>query len=181
MREEPQLPIMQEREPAYVENHGGQIGVYGKTEVTTAEWTHVARCCFGEGRPCWGFPNSNTKWTGSSHRYDIFTKERKLGGAYVAIRWRHGGGVGWIVTDDNRKRCETSLPLIIAAVPDEGQRWDACHYICDAVQDIASAEATRQRRELETAFLEGRMKKRKRNHKYSVEVTPRVERTATAE
>ena len=50
---------------------------------------------------------------------------------------------------------------IIAAMPDEPKRWDACHFLWNAAHKSAAAAARETERTLKQAFVEGRLKKHK--------------------
>lgn len=142
-------------------------------DVTPTDWLHVCSARFGEGRPC-GFGRSDaTKWTGDSHRYDIF-KCKDGSRELVAVRWSHGGGDGWLVAEDKARRGEACLLLMIAAMPDEARRWDALHCLCDSIERTAAQVKHNEYKRVATAFVEGRLKKRKVRGKqsYDVQIAP---------
>ena len=87
------------------------------------------------------------------------------------MRWWNGGGQGWLLTDDNAGSGEVNLLDIIAAMPDESKRWDACHFLWNAAHKSAAAAAREAERNLKQAFVEGRLKKRKLRGQNSYAVT----------
>jgi acyl-homoserine lactone acylase PvdQ len=142
-------------------------------EIKPDEWEHVCSCRFGEGRLC-DF-SRNTKWTGDSYRYDLFKRSKGKGDIYpqYALRWYNGGGNGWLVADDLCKRQEESLLAMIATMPDEARRWDACHFLWETAVKTALAATRKIAKEYAEAIVEKRITKRKRKGKYTVEITPR--------
>ncbi|MGH8897012.1 MAG: hypothetical protein ACRDZ4_08335 [Egibacteraceae bacterium] len=138
--------------------------------VTTAEWAHVCSARFGPGRPCgW---SDTTQWTGDSYRYDIF--ERLTDGArQMALRWWNGSGEGWLIAENNWRRGEICLLSMIAAMPDEARRWDACHFVWEAATKSAGAAAREMADLYAVAFVEGRLKKRRRNGRIRVMIVPK--------
>lgn len=140
-------------------------------EVKTAEWEHVARATFGPGRP--SDPSGNVKWTGNSYRYDIY---RYVGEGFLdegawALRFSHGGGNGWLT---HRPLHGETTPLEHAAALPETLRWDVCHFFYESVETTAHEAARDKYREMATAFLEGRLKKRRRNRTVSVEIVQKI-------
>ena len=136
-------------------------------DVTTAEWEHVCSARFGEGRPC-GF-NDTTKWTGDSYRYDIYRRGIS-GKTQYALRWWNGGGQGWLIGGDNERNGEACLLPLIASVADENRRWDYCHFLWETAHKTACSAAADMERKYQQAFVDGRLKKRKRKGKYTVEI-----------
>jgi hypothetical protein len=119
--------------------------------IATVDWSHVCSARFG-----------------STSRYDIF---RNCLNGMLAMRWQSGLGLGWLVCHDYTKSGRSSLLLTIAANPNESERWDACHFLCEATSAARIAGAVAERRELTRAFVEGRMKKRKVRGEDSYKVT----------
>jgi hypothetical protein len=145
-------------------------------EVKTSEWTHVARASFGPGRIAWRSADrkSETKWTGDSHRYDIYSQKKgsHFGRAAWAIRFSHGGGTGWFVYEAHSET--KSNPIEFAASLPEPQRWDFCNFLCESVERTACEAARDEFRKVGEAFIEGRLKKRRRNHTVRVEIVPKI-------
>lgn len=141
-------------------------------DVKPAEWTQVCSARFGEGRPCGFAPRDTTKWTGDSYRYDIFEREGQM-----ALRWWNGSGEGWLIAEKKDHRSETCLLSMIAAMPDEARRWDACHFIWQAAHKSALAAARAEGRRYAQAFVEGRLKKRRRKGEVRVEIAPKTVQT----
>jgi len=129
-------------------------------DVNTGDWEHVCSARFGEPRVAWrdreGKPMTN--WTGDSYRYDIFRKDDR-----IALRWWNGSGEGWLISDDGTRRGESNLLAHIATIEDENLRWDFCHTLWSAAEKSRHAGKRMERKEIETMFLEGRMKKRQKN------------------
>ena len=127
--------------------------------ITPTDWRHVCSCRFGEARQCgW---SARTCWTEDCYRYDIFDRVDSTGRRQLAMRWWNGGGQGWLLTDDHAGSGEVNLLDIIAAMPDESKRWDACHFLWSAAHKSAAAAARETERTLKQAFVEGRLKKHK--------------------
>jgi hypothetical protein len=111
---------------------------------------------FGEGRPCsW---SSSIKWTGSSHKYGIY-KHRDS----VLIIESHGGGEqGYYDSDCHalellENMCRTLSPERI---------WDVCYLIAKT----ENGAYRKGRQEMAALFLEGRLKRRRRNSSYRLEI-----------
>lgn len=151
------------------------LSQYGSPElldVRPAEWTHLYSARFGDGRPCGRNPKDQTCWTGDSHRYDVYTMNREHRDHLVAVRWSHGGGDGWLITEDKARRGEANLLLLIGQVESEAARWDHLHLFCEAIDYVSRKAASATSAELKVAFIEGRLKKRKQrgNAGYKVEI-----------
>lgn len=149
-------------------------------EINTAEWTHICSCRFGEARIC-NPARPATKWTGNSFRYDIFYRAEVRGCIYpqFALRWSHGGGDGWLLSDAKGHDEENQL-VRIAHIPEETRRWDACHFLAEIVEHIIHSTARATARQYAEAFVEGRLKKHRRKGTYHVEITPKVLRVLRA-
>lgn len=146
-------------------------------DVTTDYLKHVCSARFGEAR---GKIGGNCGWTGNHYRYDIFLERAELVRApRLAMRWINGSGEGWLIAD-SPLRGEVCLLSMIAAIPDEARRWDACHFLYQVAQKTASSARQATATEYGTAFLEGRMKKRKRGGRYLLEILPKVKEGVTA-
>lgn len=140
-------------------------------EVKTAEWEHVARATFGPARRSSSRP-ADAGWTGNAYRYDIY---RYAGEAIFdegawALRFSHGGGNGWLT---HRPLPGETTPLEHAATLPETLRWDVCHFLYESVETTAHEAARDKYREMATAFLEGRLKKRRKGGKVLVEIAPK--------
>jgi len=114
---------------------------------------------FGEARPS----VASTRWTGDSHRYGIY---RNRAGVYkngVIVVECHGGGMfGYAF--DNLVAGETWEYVARNLSPET--IWNLCYQIAGAYRTARDAE----KRLLSLAFLEGRMKKRRKNNKVYVEI-----------
>lgn len=155
--------------------------------VNTGEWEHVIACRFGEGRPCDSL--SHTKWTGDCYRYDIFRKVTppsevsipvregvepgkitRPGKTQWALRWWNGGGEGWLLCDD-RNNGVVQLIAMIAEMPVEERRWDACHFIWESIDKAARIASDETARKYKQAFVDGKLKKRKKRGENTYAVT----------
>ena len=177
-REQPATPFLREKEsgrflfPAYEQPLAEFV-------VIPAEWTHVCSARFGPGRPS-SF-SKTILWTGDSYRYDIFVPFKESEDKRIALRWWNGSGEGWMIAEDRERRDELSILRMIAEMPDERRRWDACHQLWQAAHRSEMAGARSEAVRYSTAFVEGRLKKRRRAGRVRVEILPKVvEETSTA-
>ena len=113
---------------------------------------------FGEGRPCdW---SSQTKWTGSSHKYGVYKDRRSL-----LILESHGGGEqGYI--DEHSDAIELFDHLCSMLSPE--RIWD----LCSLITNTENRAYRKGRQEMTELFLQGRLKRRRRNHTYGLEILP---------
>jgi hypothetical protein len=137
-------------------------------DVTTADWRHVCSARFGPGRPC-SF-DSKTLWTGDSYRYDIF-RQVGLHRDFMALRWWNGSGEGWLIAEE-KGRSEVCLLAMIADMPVEERRWDACHFLWETAHKSELAGGRSEAHRYAQAFVEGRLKKRRRKGTVRVEIVP---------
>jgi hypothetical protein len=137
-----------------------------KFTITPSEWTHVCACRFGESRVFTG----KIKWTGDSCRYDIYTRMDGIGRKWAALRWANGSGCGWLLARDDCGKRNLLLDNI-AQIENEAQRWDYCHFLYQTITGTARAAAVEAEREIKKAFVEGRLKKRKKQGEYVVTIT----------
>jgi hypothetical protein len=133
-------------------------------DVKTDEWQHVARATFGPSR---------CGWTGDSYRYDIY---RYAGKSYFdegawALRFSHGGGNGWLT--HRTLQGESNIMEHAAALP-EIRRWDVCHFLYETVTKTATEAARDEFRLVSCAFIEGRLKKRRKGKTVRVEIVQKV-------
>lgn len=137
-------------------------------EVKTAEWKHLARASFGPAR------GEGTRWTGDSHRYDIYRYDGEdiFNKLAWAVRYSHGGGQGWFVYRPH-SRNKTS-PIEHALALPEPQRWDVCNFLCESVERTATEAARDQYTRVAEAFVDGRLKKRRKDGRVRVEILPKV-------
>lgn len=136
--------------------------------ITTSEWQHMVPCRFGEARSCSWL--ATTKWTEDSHRYDIFESPMLN---CIALRWWNGSGEGWLIVNERHlDRGDGSLLRHIARIETETNRWDLCHQLWGAACKSHAAGETKGRQVYEQAFLDGRLKKRRRQGRVSVELKP---------
>ena len=118
----PAIPEMQPVEPGRLvfPAHEGPLHFI---DIQTSGWTHAASARFGEARP-----SKVGEWSGDSFRYDIFFNEGNF-----AIRRIHGAGVRWYICLDESDRGVDSLLSVIADMPDEARRWDACQFLVETM------------------------------------------------
>lgn len=143
-----------------------------KVAVETFKWAHMCSARFGDGRP--EHASSKTNWNGDSFRYDIFERWDTTGRT-IALRWSHGGGEGWLTDYDRGSSDQHSILDLIASVPDEARRWDYCHNLAEAISHATYTAKVEERRLVTTAFVEGRLKKRKVRGlpEYNVTIEPK--------
>lgn len=85
----------------------------------------------------------------------------------VVLRVRHGGGeesfsLGW--------QCAALLSAL--APLDSDQRYEALYTVYKLAREYEDKAEYETRKKYEFAFIQGRLKKRKRNNRYYVEVVP---------
>jgi hypothetical protein len=126
-------------------------------EVAPFELIGVGR--FGGARPSGGLCDS-TKWTGASHEYGVYKYRRAL-----LILESHGGGEqGYL---DETCHAIELFDHMCATLPPE-RIWDICYLIAHT-QNQAYRKG---RHELTTLFLQGRLKRKRRNQEYHLEILP---------
>ena len=141
-------------------------------DVPVAMLEYLGAGIFGEARPS-GLA-STTRWTGSSHRYGIYRNPCGLYRTGVAILECHGGGMHGYAFD-NLVAGETWEHIAIHFAPE--MVWNLCNQLAHAYSTARDAE----RHAICTAFLEGRLKSRRKGGKRWVQVLPRTLRTVDAQ
>jgi hypothetical protein len=127
-------------------------------DVELAPFVLIGVGTFGEGRPCDG--SSGTKWTGRSHTYAVYKHRRSL-----LILESHGGGEqGYI--DHHSHAVELFDHLCATLAPE--RIWDIC-YLIATTENRAYRKG---RQELATLFLQGRLKRRRRERQWRLEILP---------
>lgn len=128
-------------------------------EVELAPFQLIGVGQFGEGRPCSG--SNSTKWTGDSHKYGVYKSGRSL-----LILESHGGGEqGYF---DRSSHAIELFDNLCATLPAE-RIWDVC-YLIATTENRAYRKG---RHEMTTLFLEGRLRRRKRNNSYYLKIVPK--------
>lgn len=131
-------------------------------DVPLEALTYLASGTFEEARPAGG----TTKWSGNSHRYGIYRNSSGLNKNGIVLVECHGAGmVGYAF--DNLVASETWEH--IATTFSQEMIWNLCYQIAHAYHAARDAERTI----LQCAFIEGRMKKRRRSRRVYVEIEPR--------
>lgn len=125
-------------------------------ELAPFELIGVGR--FGDGRPCEGSPN--TKWTGDSHEYGVYKHGRSL----LIIESHGGGEQGYL---DRRSHAIELFDHLCATQPIE-RIWDLC-YLLATTENRAYSKG---RHEMAMLFLQGRLKRKRRNHHYELNILP---------
>jgi hypothetical protein len=125
-------------------------------ELAPFELIGVGR--FGEGRPCDGW--SDTKWTGDSHKYGVYKHGRSL----LIIESHGGGEQGYL---DRHSHAIELFDLMCATQPPE-RIWDICHLIAHT----ENRAYRKGRNEMTTLFLQGRLRRKRRNHRHELEILP---------
>jgi hypothetical protein len=126
------------------------------TQVAVGELQLITKAYFGERK---------VGWTGDAYKFGIYRRTVPSGRAEIAIVVSHGGGMeAYLLSDLVAVQTWTHL----AANLSEELLWNMCYEIMHAHRAVKS-EATRATMRL---FLEGRLKKRKRRNRVTVEVLP---------
>src|SRR5216684_8020413 len=125
-------------------------------ELAPFELIGVGR--FGEGRACEGL--SGTKWTGDSHEYGVYKRGRSL----LIIESHGGGEQGYF---DPHTHAIDLFEHLCATLSHE-RIWDLC-YLVATTQNQAYGKG---RHEMTMLFLHGRLKRRRHNHQYRLEILP---------
>jgi hypothetical protein len=132
-------------------------------EVSVDQLQFLAAGLFGEARPT-GF-SSTTRWTGDSHRYGIYRNPSGLYRNGIVVLECHGGGMcGYAF--DNLVAGETWQYLAVHLPPE--MIWNLCNQIAHSYRAARDSERHLWHR----AFVEGRLKKRRRNNKVHIEMVP---------
>jgi hypothetical protein len=132
-------------------------------ELAPFELIGVGR--FGEDRPCgW---SSTTKWTGNSHEYGVYKHVRSL----LIIESHGGGEQGYL---DRHSHAVELFDHLCATLPPE-RIWDICYLIANT----ENRAYRKGRHEMEMLFLQGRLKRKRRNRQYQLEILTEA-RPATA-
>jgi hypothetical protein len=127
-------------------------------DVELAPFVLIGVGTFGDGRPSGG--SSGTKWTGSSHTYGIYKHRRSL----LIIESHGGGEQGYI---DRHSHAIELFDQLCATLPQE-RLWDICYLIANT----ENRAYRKGRQELSALFLQGRLKRRRRNSQWRLEVIP---------
>jgi hypothetical protein len=132
-------------------------------DVPVAALEYMAAGIFGEGRP--SRITSTIRWTGSSHRYGIYRNPTGLYRTGIVILECHGGGM-YGYAFDNLVSGDTWQH--IAANFQQEMIWNLCNQIAHAYKTARDAE----RSALLQAFLEGRLKRRRKGSKQWAQIVP---------
>jgi hypothetical protein len=134
-------------------------------EVEFENLEFLASAIFGLGRP--SSPGSNTKWTGDAYKHGIYRCMRPFSAhPVIVIIEAHGGGTqGYYWNTLTAYETWTHLANIL---PTEAL-WSVCHDLCQMYHNARSVE----RRKIHREFLEGRLRKRRRNRTAHIEVLPK--------
>jgi hypothetical protein len=136
-----------------------------KREVPVEGLEYLATGEFGEARP--SRLGGNTRWTGDSHRYGIYRNPTGLYTNGIVVLECHGGGMTGYAFD-NIVAGETWEHITANLSPQ--MIWNLCHQIAAAYRTARDAERHIQHR----AFVEGRLKKRRRSNQIYVEQLPAI-------
>jgi len=160
--------MMKETEYGFLLTPPYDSGLF-QIEVSPSEWMHVCPCRFGEARKS----NLGLKWSGDCYRYDIFTAKSEL--PRIALRWENGGGSGWLIDQLDDNRSETHLLSMIVGLK-EDRRWDFCHKLWETQHRTACAAKYSEASRIFGAFCEGKLKRRKRDGMYRMEILQQKEK-----
>ena len=120
----------------------------------------LATGIFGESRPSRSSP---IRWTGNSHRYGIYRNRSGLYRNGVVVLECHGSGMQGYAFDN--LVAGESWEYIAAIFPTE-MIWNLCYQIAHGYRAARDAERALVYR----AFVEGRLKKRRRHNNLHVEL-----------
>jgi hypothetical protein len=132
-------------------------------DVPVASLEYLAAGIFGEARPS-GL-GSATRWTGSSHRYGIYRNSSGLYRTGAVILECHGGGMHGYAFD-NLVAGETWDYIVAHFEPE--MIWNLCNQLAHAYYAARDAE----RHTVCAAFLEGRLKSRRKGGRRWAQVLP---------
>ena len=131
---------------------------YGEFRVELAPFEFIGAGLFGEVRPCAAL--DSTKWTGNSHKYGIYKHRNQL----LIIESNGSGEYGYLERHSDNIQLFDSL---CASLPRE-RLWDLCHLIAETQKH----GYRKGRHEITTLFLQNRLKRRRRNNQYRLEILP---------
>jgi hypothetical protein len=114
---------------------------------------------FGEGRPCLG--QENVKWTGKSYRYGVYLTPKPYSNQAVAILEASGGGMRGLFLDRTIS-ADMWKHLVATSTPE--MLWNICHEL----HELHRAALDGEKRRVYAAFIEGRLKKTRRNRQIHV-------------
>lgn len=133
-------------------------------QVPVAPLQYLATGNFGEARLS-GI-GSTTRWTGDSHRYGIYRNPTGLYRDGIVILECHGGGM-YGYAFDNLVAGETWEYIAAHFKPE--MIWNLCNQIAHAYRTARDAV----QHEIHQAFLEGRLKRRRKGGKQWVQIVER--------
>lgn len=145
--------------PEYIECFTMGSSILGGSNLSVAvkDLELLAVADFGEGR---GSPLVSTRWTGKSHRFGVYQGPTRRD---IVVLVAHGAGMrGYIF---GQSWSGDMWRALCASLPTE-RLWDVCREITSAYDAGRSAMST----QLLTAFVDGKVKIRKRNGERRVEV-----------
>jgi hypothetical protein len=105
---------------------------------------------------------SSSKWTGNSHTYAVYKHRRSL----LIIESHGGGEQGYF--DPHSHAVELFEHLCGTLAPE--RIWDFCHLIATT----ENRAYRKGRQELTTLFLQCRLKRKRRNHQWRLEILPEM-------
>lgn len=126
--------------------------VADQVSVPLADLTFLASARFGDGRPgC-----SSTRWTGDHYKYALYEHQNSYHRHEIVLVENHGGGMFCYLF---HSLVSVGLWTTLAKTLTREQLWDVCHEFATTYNHARSIE----HRSMAKAFLDGRMKKRRRN------------------
>jgi hypothetical protein len=138
-------------------------------EIELERLEFIASAMFGEARPSGG----STKWTGDAYRHAIYRYTRPYSsyGAIVIIETHGGGTQGYYI----RTLTAVETWSHLAATLTSELLWNVCHDMCRMYDNARYVE----RHRIYAQFLQGRLKKRRRGGRVSVQVLPETEQSGS--
>jgi hypothetical protein len=135
----------------------------GTAIVKIDEMEFIGAGLFGEGRPSPGL--EGVKWTGNSYRYGIYLTPKPYSNQAVAILESSGGGMRGLFLD---RTISADMWKHLAATSTPEMLWNICHEL----HELHRAALDGEKRRVYAAFIEGRLKKTRRNRQiYVTEVS----------
>jgi hypothetical protein len=149
---------------AFLVGHSGLVRPLCRV-IRYADLEYMGAGLFGDARQSGS--GASWKWTGSAYRYGIYAlaEEYRRGRRDVVILRADGSGMKAYVVDE--LEAEDTWRKLIAACPPE-LLWN----VCSTIAHTYHAGETAGRKKVHLAFLDGRLKKRRKAGRVWAEETP---------
>jgi len=150
-------------------DHFDAFNGHGLRTVKLADLQFIAAGIFGPGRPCDLSRPDGTKWTGDAYAFGIYRYRCAIHDRAVIIE-SNGSGIKAYYLQGYAERWEQICMLLTPSLV-----WDLCQSITDAHE----ATQINEHRRMSQLFVDGRLKKRKRNGRFHVEINPIKQEVST--